>query len=500
MNEYHERIELELHKSGASTDPFAAAVRATRMPMLITDPNQEDNPIVFLNDAFTKLTGYSREEVLGQNCRFLQGASTNPDDVTRVRNAVARREPIEIDLLNYRKDGSSFWNRLLISPVFDEAGHLSYFFASQFDVSPDRNRLSELQHSRGELESELERRMLDVTAAESRLRFILQAAGMGVWTLDLKSKRLVVSARFKAMFGRAPGDGLSYEQMQAAFDEPYLSAWQQAYVRAVDTSEEVVVECRLKTPLGETRWVELRGQVSQDLVDEAVVMSGVSLDITARKEAEEHRKLLARELSHRVKNTLATAQAVFVQSLKSADSVADAQNRALGRIQALAGAQDLLTQEGWSSATLRDVVDTSLFPFNSGNIRVAGPRLMLGAKAVSTLSLALHELATNSVKYGALSSETGSVTVTWTLESADEPLLHFYWSEMGGPAVSPPTRRGFGSRVVEQTVRAELKGKADIEFRPDGLKYEILAPVAALVDNFDPYSGRANTTSDTPEI
>ena len=106
-------------------DPFAAAVRATRMPMVITDPSQPDNPIVFMNDAFTKLTGYSREEVMGRNCRFLQGPATNSDDVTRVRNAIARREPIEIDLLNYRKDGSNFWNRLLISPVFDETGTLT---------------------------------------------------------------------------------------------------------------------------------------------------------------------------------------------------------------------------------------------------------------------------------------------------------------------------------------------------------------------------------------
>jgi PAS domain S-box-containing protein len=491
MTDNHDRIEFELHKSAASNDPFAAAVRATRMPMLITDPNQPDNPIVFLNDAFTKLTGYSREDVLGKNCRFLQGSGTNADDVTRVRNAIARREPIEIDLLNYRKDGSSFWNRLLISPVFDEAGALTYFFASQFDVSPDRNRLTELQHTQGELESEVEKRMLDVTAAEARLRFILQAAGMGVWTLDLKTKRLVVSARFKAFFGLQPGDTFSYQQMEAALDEQYLLAWQEAYDRAVQTGEEVVVECRLETPQGERRWVELRGQVSQDLLDEAAIMTGVGIDITERKEAEEHRKLLARELSHRVKNTLATAQAVFVQSLKSADSIQDAQNRAIGRVQALASAQDLLTQEGWSSATLRDVVDKSLFPFHSGNIKVAGPRQMLGAKAISTLSLALHELATNSTKYGALSSEAGSVTVTWTVEPGDEPQLHFYWSEMGGPAVEQPTRRGFGSRVIQQTVEAELKGETRLEFRPDGLKYEILAPVSALVDDFDPYSGPA---------
>lgn len=120
-------------------DPFAAAVRATRMPMIITDPRQTDNPIIFANDAFLKMTGYSRDEVMGQNCRFLQGPDTNRDNVARIRDAVEQLTDIGIDLLNYRKDGTTFWNALYISPVSNEAGELQYFFASQLDVS-DRKK------------------------------------------------------------------------------------------------------------------------------------------------------------------------------------------------------------------------------------------------------------------------------------------------------------------------------------------------------------------------
>lgn len=126
----HDRIESEIEKVGKSSDPFASAVRATRMPMLITDPNQPDNPIVFANDSFTRLTGYKREEVLGRNCRFLQGPETDPKDVAKLRDAIARRSQIEMDIINHRKDGSRFYNRVLISPVFDDDGHLTYFFAS----------------------------------------------------------------------------------------------------------------------------------------------------------------------------------------------------------------------------------------------------------------------------------------------------------------------------------------------------------------------------------
>jgi PAS domain S-box-containing protein len=116
-------------------DPFAAAVRATRMPMIITDPSQYDNPIVFVNDAFLKLTGYTRLEVTGRNCRFLQGPETDSAAVDRLRDAVRRGEDIRVDLLNYRKDGSTFHNALYVGPVRDAEGKVVYFFASQLDVS-----------------------------------------------------------------------------------------------------------------------------------------------------------------------------------------------------------------------------------------------------------------------------------------------------------------------------------------------------------------------------
>ncbi|PXA88351.1 histidine kinase [Nostoc sp. 3335mG] len=490
MSDSEDRIEFELINTGSSNDPFASAVRTTRMPMLITDPRQRDNPIVFLNDAFTRLTGYSRQDALGQNCRFLQGPGTNPDDVTRIRNAIARREPIEIDLLNYRKNGTSFWNRLLISPVFDDSGELSYFFASQFDVSPDRNRVSELQLSHGQLESEIERRMLDISAADARMRFLLDAGGLGVWTLDLKSKRLVASARFKALFGREAEETLTYEQLtQAVVDN---AAWDRSITYAQETGNEIVLECQLRTPSQEIRWVEMRGQVIRDVIDTAMILTGVALDITERKETEEHRKLLARELNHRVKNTLATVQAIFQQSMRAADDLEDAEKRVLGRLQALSTAQDILAHDGWSSATLRDVVDRSLAPFAAFNFRAGGPRIVLGARAVSALSLALHELATNSVKYGALSAPGGAVAISWSIDEVEEPQLRFHWSEMGGPPVNQPTRRGFGSRVIIQTVEVALGGEARIEYAPSGVQYDVTAPISSLTSDIDEASPQAN--------
>jgi len=146
-------------------NPFTAAFRAARMSMLITDPNQPDHPIIFVNDAFTALTGYERDEVIGRNCRFMQGAETSREEVARISAAVARGEAVDVEILNYRKDGQPFWNRLFISPVHNEAGDLVYFFASQVDVSDKREAQAELQRSRDALEGEVQRRTRDLQAA-----------------------------------------------------------------------------------------------------------------------------------------------------------------------------------------------------------------------------------------------------------------------------------------------------------------------------------------------
>ncbi len=142
-----DELKAESHRG----DPFAAAVRATRMPMIITDPAQHDNPIVFVNDAFLKLTGYTRMEVVGRNCRFLQGPDTEAPAVDRLRAAIRREEDIRVDLLNYRKDGSTFQNALYVGPVRAEAGRVVYFFASQLDVSEHYALTAEIERLKAAL-------------------------------------------------------------------------------------------------------------------------------------------------------------------------------------------------------------------------------------------------------------------------------------------------------------------------------------------------------------
>lgn len=146
-------------------DPFAAAVRATRMPMVITDPSLDDNPIVFCNAAFQELTGYSREEIVGRNCRFLQGPDTDEATVAEVRDAIKSGRDIDVQLLNYRKDGSTFWNALYMSPVRDDEGIVRFFFASQLDVTDRVEAQRIINDQKALVEREVERRTADLRAA-----------------------------------------------------------------------------------------------------------------------------------------------------------------------------------------------------------------------------------------------------------------------------------------------------------------------------------------------
>ncbi|MCJ2088434.1 PAS domain-containing protein [Methylobacterium sp. E-005] len=156
-----DRLDAEQGKG----DPFAAAVRATRMPMIVTNPRLPDNPIVFANDAFLRMTGYGRDEVMGRNCRLLQGKETDRGAVALIREAVEANTDIAIDILNYRKDGMPFWNALYLSPVVNEAGEVLFFFASQLDVSDRVDAHLRVQQEKDRFEAEVAHRTRDLTEA-----------------------------------------------------------------------------------------------------------------------------------------------------------------------------------------------------------------------------------------------------------------------------------------------------------------------------------------------
>ncbi|MFH6783387.1 MULTISPECIES: PAS domain-containing protein [Methylobacterium] len=479
------RFEAEFARTGASTDPFVSAVRATRMPMVITDPGQPDNPIVFVNDAFCRLTGYAYDEIVGRNCRFLQGPATDMADVAKVGAAIARRESIEIDLLNYKKDRETFWNRLLVSPVFDRDGDLTFFFASQFDVTLERERLVRLQQDRDALEAAFERRTAALSDSEQRLRFVLKAGRMGTCTVDLQSGYTVASDGCKAIFGRRADETFQYADLLAMIHPDDIERMQTTLAASVADKADYEVEYRVNMPSGEVRWVELRGQPFYAPDGTPLSMVCVSLDITDRKRSEEHRALLADELTHRVKNSMATVQSVALQTLRNASSLEDAQETLVARIKSLAAADNVLTRESWAGTTLSEVVAEALHAFRDDarqRFLVNGPLVWLDPRLTLAFTMAFHELATNAVKYGALSNEGGRVVVDWEVRDAStSPRLQLRWEEVGGPSVVAPSRTGFGTRLIERALATEMGGTARIEYHPRGIAFLLEAPLPDCV-------------------
>lgn len=186
----------DLHAETGKGDPFAAAIRATRMPMIITDPRLPDNPIVFANEAFLRLSGYQREEVMGRNCRFLQGPETDEKSISLVRDAIESRTAISIDLLNYRKDGSTFWNALYLSPVSNEEGELQFYFASQLDVTDRKNSEQNLTVEKLRFEAAVRARTQELEAAIEAQETLLHEVDHRVKNnLQMISSLIVIQSR-----------------------------------------------------------------------------------------------------------------------------------------------------------------------------------------------------------------------------------------------------------------------------------------------------------------
>jgi len=469
-------------------DPFVAAFANSLTAMIVSDPTLPDNPIVYVNPAFEALTGYAASEVVGRNCRFMQGPLTDAADVARMRDAIAARTRTTLDLLNHRRDGTPFWNRLMIAPVFDDRGAARWFVASQLDVTVERHRLAQVQQHRDALE-------VEVTQRQNTLALALKAGGLGTWAFDPATQELIASDSCKAAFGRTPDQSFTYAEFVSAVHPDDRARVEAAIGDTATQGVPYRIEYRILTPAGEQRWIGVRGELQRgtDGPDGggAAVMSGFVTDISDRKFAEEHRGVLARELTHRVKNTLATVSAVVSQTLRDAASLADARRTIAGRIASLGTAHELLVEEEVEGAAIGDIVSRVLAPFADSageRFTVEGPAIRLSPEITLALSMALYELATNAIKYGALSLPEGRVAIRWALSDGDageddgrdragERRFCFSWVETGGPPVETPTRTGFGTRMIERVFAAHVRGSAAISYPRDGARFEIEAPI-----------------------
>ena len=240
---------------------------------------------------------------------------------------------------------------------------------------------------------------------------------------------------------------------------------------------------RAEVPLedaSEIRWHDLHIEPLRNETGDVVGLTCASVDVTERKEGEAHLRLLLRELTHRSKNLLAVIQAMARQTARHTGSVETFLTQFGARLQALAASHDLLIRESWYGASLGELVRSQLGGYLDGlatQISIEGPAIAIKPEAAQNLGLALHELAVNAAKFGALSAPTGRVAITWNrLENVDGNAVELDWREKLGPKVRTRRRKGFGSMVIERNLARALDAKVDLEFDPDGLHCHIVIP------------------------
>ncbi|HEY3797487.1 MAG TPA: HWE histidine kinase domain-containing protein [Caulobacteraceae bacterium] len=305
------------------------------------------------------------------------------------------------------------------------------------------------------------------------------AADMGTWRYTIADNICLYDDNAQRLYGLTEGPFLHDEAGVAAkFHPDDMERMWANVAKALDPAGDgrYEVEYRVKQLDGGWRWLSAWGLVEfegEGPDRKPVAIAGASRDLTERKRAEETQRLLANELNHRVKNTLATVQSISSQTLRAATDLDHAREALEERIVSLARAHDLLTDRSWSGADLCEVAPRALQPFPAGQLDLAGPSLDVSPQHALALSLALHELATNAAKYGALSAPDGRVEVRW---SGDDGAVRLTWQERGGPAVSPPTRRGFGSRLLEACLR-DIGGHSQLLFEPQGVRAAFEAPL-----------------------
>jgi two-component sensor histidine kinase len=212
------------------------------------------------------------------------------------------------------------------------------------------------------------------------------------------------------------------------------------------------------------------------------LLARAGLKSAEQEVARKLQRLLMEELHHRIKNTLATIQAIITQTFRTADNLAEAQAAIEQRLHALGKIHDLLIKTNWVQASLGELLDTAIRPYEEnglGHFSIASPKIDVSALAALPLAMALNELCTNAMKYGALSVATGHVDIKATIDE-DSGQLHLAWTETGGPTVAEPTKRSFGSRLIEQSLLASLNGTGKIEYRPTGVVCVLALPLTAL--------------------
>lgn len=348
-------------------------------------------------------------------------------------------------------------------------------FAELYRKTRELERLNhELEDRVRARTAELESSTAKLRESEQRRSMAIAAGKMGSWDWDWISGDWMWDEGQYRIFGvSAESFEVNPANVQALLHPDDVDQLRKAIAEFNKGTRSYETEFRIVRPDGEVRWCVGTAAATVDESGRVVRVSGVTVDITERKRAEERQNLLAREVDHRAKNALALAQSIV--RLTRADEVKAYVNAVEGRINALARVHTILSLSSWQGAELSRLIEEELAPYSlGGQIRLAGSEVQLLPATAQTLALALHELFTNSAKYGALSTRSGRLAIDWRVE---DEVLTLRWEESGGPLVTTPKSRGFGTRSLLASVESQLGGQAQFDWRAEGLLCRLEVPL-----------------------
>jgi PAS domain S-box-containing protein len=424
---------------------------AERAPVMLWMGDQNGR-CLYLNKAQRDFWGLSEADY----ATFEWGSSLHPDDQGKLHDpfsaGMAAHTPFTVEARYRRADGLYRRLHTHAEPRFDADGQ----FLGMIGVNTD---------------------ITDAREAEERYRRIFEQASDLILTADLNQLISDCNPAAAAAVGLTREQAIGRNISEFISPDDYARTTEMLRTK-LDRGGTTQYDVRVRSSTDEWLYWEINSGLTFDDAANPVGLHVVARDVTERKRLERYQQLLVGELNHRVKNTLAIVQSLAHQSFHSTVGPEEAIGRFEGRLEALAAAHNLLTRRNWEAASMDEVVSAALAPFCSAErCEIGGPALSVPPQTAVSLALALHELATNAAKYGALSTDAGRVAVTWAVRGEE---LEFTWSERDGPPVSAPERRGFGTRMIERTLASEFGGRVELQFAREGVTCKVVAPVPSV--------------------
>ena len=443
--------------------PLVAVVRSTGDAVVSIGPGCR---ITTWNHGAESCYGYSAAEAIGKPIGMLIPEERR-DEWRALCEGLKRGKPVErCETERLRKDGTVVAVAMSLAPMTDDKGALVSIASLSRDITKRKRAEEALRQSEEQYRSLYSKTPAMMHSIDRNARLVSVS---NMWLETLGYERAEVIGRKVVEFVTPESRRYAEEVVMPAFFK--TGASKDIAYQFVKKNGEVI-----DVLLSATSEKDAHGRVLRSL--------SVLVDVTERKRAEAHQKLLIDELNHRVKNTLATVQSIAMASARSAQSLERFQEAFEGRLLALSHVHDLLASSAWQGVSLKDLLERTLAPYggDEGRVAIEGPAVQLGSNAAVGLAMAFHELATNAVKYGALSAPGGRAVVTWTAHRWSGPgALEIRWVERNGPPVAPPSRRGFGSRLIERGLARALDAELRLEFLPAGLECGMRLPLSRKV-------------------